>query len=116
MAPEQLRDLVIKTLEDLKARDIKIIDVRGRSDITDIMVIASGTSDRHVKACAEAVAFQSKLAGQAPLGMEGLQEGEWALVDLNSVVVHVMQPKVRDFYQLERLWELDLPLRREAAA
>jgi len=116
MEPEQLRDLVVKTLEDLKARDIKVIDVRGRSDITDIMVVASGSSDRQVNACAEAVAFQSKLAGQPPLGMEGTQEGEWALVDLDIVVVHVMQPKVRDFYQLERLWELDLPHRREAAA
>ncbi len=116
MEPEKLRDLVVKTLEDMKARDIKVIDVRGRSDITDIMVIASGTSDRHVKACAESVAFQAKLAGQATLGLEGTQEGEWALVDLNSVVVHVMQPKVRDFYQLERLWEMDLPQRREAVA
>jgi ribosome-associated protein len=107
MQVEELRDLVIKTLEDLKARDIKVLDVRDKTSITDIMIIASGTSGRHVRSIAEAVAFQSKLAGEPAIGAEGLQEGEWALVDLNGVVLHVMQPKVRDFYQLERLWSMD---------
>ncbi len=107
MQVEELRDLVIKTLEDLKARDIKVLDVRGKTSITDIMIIASGTSGRHVKSVAEAVAFQAKQAGAPPIGDEGIQDGEWALVDLNDVVVHVMQPKVRDFYQLERLWSMD---------
>lgn len=107
MQVEELRDLVIKTLEDMKARDIKVLDVRGKTSITDIMIIASGTSGRHVKSTAEAVAFQAKLAGAAPIGSEGMDDGEWALVDLNDVVVHVMQPKVRDFYQLERLWSVD---------
>jgi ribosome-associated protein len=107
MQVEELRDLVVKTLEDLKARDIKVLDVREKTSITDIMIIASGTSGRHVKSAAEAVAFQAKLAGEPPIGSEGLQEGEWALVDLNGVVVHVMQPKVRDFYQLERLWSME---------
>ncbi len=107
MQVEKLRDLVIKSLEDLKARDIKVLDVREKTSITDIMIIASGTSGRHVKSIAEAVAFQSKLAGEAAIGSEGLQEGEWALVDLNGVVVHIMQSKVRDFYQLERLWSMD---------
>jgi ribosome-associated protein len=105
METEKLKDLVVKTLEDMKARDIEVMDVRDKTSITDIMVVASGTSDRHVKAVAETVAFQAKLAGETPLGMEGLNEGEWALVDLNSVVVHVMLPKVRDFYQIERLWK-----------
>jgi len=109
MQVEALRDLVIKVLEDMKAKDIVIIDVKGRSSITDIMVIASGTSDRHVKSLAESVAFQAKTAGETPLGLEGVSEGEWALVDLNSVVVHIMLPKVRDFYQLERLWSMDIP-------
>ena len=109
MQVEELRDLVTKTLEDMKAKDITVIDVCGKTSITDIMVIASGTSDRHVKSIAEAVAFQAKCAGEAPLGMEGTEEGEWALVDLNGVVVHVMLPKVRDFYQLERLWNVDIP-------
>ncbi|MBU0501347.1 MAG: ribosome silencing factor [Gammaproteobacteria bacterium] len=104
METEELRDLVVKTLEDMKARDIEVLDVRDKTSITDIMILASGTSDRHVKSTAEAVAFQAKLSGEPPLGVEGLQEGEWALIDLNSILVHVMLPKVRDFYQIERLW------------
>jgi ribosome-associated protein len=107
MQVEQLRDLVVNTLEDMKAFDIETIDVRGKTSITDFFVIASGSSDRHVKSSAESVAFQAKQAGQAPIGAEGLQEGEWALIDLNGVVVHVMQQRVRDFYQLERLWKVD---------
>ena len=107
MEIEALRDLVVQVLEEMKARDIKVIDVRGKTDITDYFVIASGTSDRHVKSIAEAVAFQAKLKGEPPLGTEGINEGEWALVDLNGVVVHVMQPRVRDFYQLEKLWSVD---------
>jgi len=109
MQVEQLRDLVIQVLEDMKAHDITVIDVRGKTSITDIMIVASGNSDRHVKSLAEAVAFQAKLAGEPPLGIEGLNEGEWALVDINGVVVHIMQPKVRDFYHLERLWAMEAP-------
>ena len=107
MHVEELRDLVIQTLEDMKAFDIVSLDVRGKTSITDFFVIASGTSDRHVKSAAESVAFQAKQAGLPPIGIEGLAEGEWALIDLNGVVVHVMQRKVRDFYQLERLWSVD---------
>lgn len=106
MEPEELKQIVLDTLEDMKAQDVKSLDVRGKTSITDIMIFASGTSDRHVKSLAESVAFQAKQAGQAPLGTEGTLEGEWALVDLNGVVVHIMQPKVRDFYQLERLWSV----------
>jgi ribosome-associated protein len=106
MEPDELKQIVLNTLEEMKAQDIKSLDVRGKTSITDIMIFASGTSDRHVKSLAESVAFQSKQAGQAPLGTEGTLEGEWALVDLNGVVVHIMQPKVRDFYQLERLWSV----------
>ena len=104
MQLEQLRQLVLDTLADMKARDVEVMDVRGKTAVTDYMVVASGTSDRHVKAIAETIAFRSKEAGEPPLGTEGLAEGEWALVDLNGVVVHVMLPKVRDFYNLERLW------------
>ena len=107
MQVEELRDLVINTLDDMKAFDIVTLDVRGKTSITDFFVIASGSSDRHVKSSAESVAFQAKQAGQPPIGSEGLQEGEWALIDLNGVVVHIMQQKVRDFYQLERLWDVD---------
>ncbi|PVV27039.1 MAG: ribosome silencing factor [gamma proteobacterium symbiont of Ctena orbiculata] len=109
MRIEELRDVVLQALDDMKAKDVVVLDVREKTSITDIMIVASGTSDRHVKSIAQTVAFKAKQAGEAPLGTEGLDDGEWALVDLNGVVVHVMQPKVRDFYHLERLWSLDEP-------
>jgi ribosome-associated protein len=104
MQLEQLKDLVVETLDDMKARDVSVMDVRGKTAVTDYMIVASGTSDRHVKAVAETVAYRAKEAGEQPLGTEGVEDGEWALVDLNGVVLHVMLPKVRDFYNLERLW------------
>jgi ribosome-associated protein len=106
MQLEQLKDLVLTTLDDMKAHNVTLMDVRGKTPVTDYMVVASGTSDRHVKAIAETVAWRAKEAGELPLGTEGVSEGEWALVDLNGVVVHVMLPKVRDFYALERLWSV----------
>lgn len=109
METEALRDVVVQALEDMKAKDVVVLDVRGKTSITDIMIVASGTSDRHVKSIAQTVAFKAKEAGEAPLGSEGVDDGEWALVDLNGVVLHVMLPKVRDFYHLERLWSLDEP-------
>ncbi len=104
MQLEALEKIVIGALEDMKARDIQVIDVRKKTSITDVMVIACGTSNTHVRSIAESVAIKAKQAGAHPLGTEGTSDGEWALVDLNDVVVHVMLPKVRDFYQLERLW------------
>jgi ribosome-associated protein len=115
MQLETLRQLVVDTLDDMKARDIAVMDVRGKTAVTDYMIVASGTSDRHVKAMAETVAFRAKEAGEIPLGMEGVSEGEWALVDLNGVVVHVMLPKVRDYYNLERLWSAPAPVEKTAA-
>ena len=115
MQLETLRQLVVDTLTDMKARDIEVMDVRGKTAITDYMIVASGTSDRHVKAIAETLAFRSKEAGEMPLGLEGVAEGEWALVDLNGVVVHVMLPKVRDFYNLERLWSAPAAVPKAAA-
>lgn len=100
------RDRVVAALDDLKAIDIRVLDVRGLTAITDTMVIASGTSDRHVKALAERVLESAKSAGVAPLGVEGEREGEWVLVDLGDVVVHVMRPQTREFYQLEKLWDM----------
>jgi ribosome-associated protein len=116
MQIEQLKELVLATLADMKARDVTIMDVRDKTAVTDFMVVASGTSDRHVKAIAETVAFRAKDAGEQPLGIEGVNEGEWALIDLNGVVVHVMLPKVRDFYQLERLWSAPARVASRAAA
>jgi ribosome-associated protein len=107
MQIEALKEIVLETLDDMKAKDVVVLDVRGKTSITDIMIIASGTSDRHVKSIAQTVAFKAKQAGETPLGSEGVEDGEWALVDLNGVVVHIMLPKVRDFYHLERLWSID---------
>lgn len=116
----QLKKLVVTALEDLKAGDIKVLDVRGLSNVTDLMVIASGTSDRQVKALANNVIEQAKLKGHPPIGVEGEQVGEWALVDLGDVVVHIMLPTVRDFYNLEKLWsdagQLDVADTARAAA
>ena len=105
MQNEQLLQLAIAALEDLKAKDITTIDVRGKTSITDFMVIASGTSGRHVKSLAENVLEKVKEQGVRPVGNEGLDGGEWALLDLGDVVVHVMQEATREFYDLERLWQ-----------
>jgi len=99
-----LRQVVAHALEEIKARDTREIDVRGKTGITDFMVITSGTSSRHVKSIADEVIKQAKQAGFQPIGVEGEREAEWVLVDLGDVVVHVMLPRVREFYGLERLW------------
>src|ERR1700748_3730730 len=96
--------LVQAALDDMKAVNIKVMDVRGLTDITDIMIIASGNSDRHVRSIADRVVQSAKAAGYRPFGVEGARDGEWALVDLHGVIVHVMLPRVREFYGLERLW------------
>ena len=101
-----LRAEVLAALEELKARDVREIDVRGRTGITDFMVIASGTSTRHVKSIADEVIKFAKRCGVMPLGVEGEREAEWVLVDLGDVIVHVMLPRVREFYGLERLWSV----------
>jgi ribosome-associated protein len=100
-----LRDVVLGALAELKAVDVRSLDVRGITDITDTMVVASGTSDRHVKSIADRVVQRCKEAGFRPYGMEGERDGEWVLLDLQDIVLHVMLPRVREFYALEKLWE-----------
>lgn len=105
MSYEQLRDLVISALKDYKAIDIQQIDVSGQNPLTDLFVIASGNSTRHIKSMAENLVMKAKAVGCPPLGIEGERQAEWVLVDLNDVIVHLMLPKTRAFYNLEKLWE-----------
>ena len=99
-----VRQQVLNALDELKAKDVREIDVRGKTSIADLLVIASGTSARHVKSIADEVVKFAKQAGVMPLGVEGEREAEWVLVDLGDVIVHVMLPRIREFYGLERLW------------
>jgi ribosome-associated protein len=101
--PAVLR-IVRAALDEMKALDVREFDVRGLSDVTDFMVLASGTSDRHVKSIAERILRDVKSSGVRPFGVEGQREGEWVLVDLPDVLVHVMLPRMRELYALEQLW------------
>lgn len=103
---ERLRLEVRRALEELKAKDAVELDVRGKTSIADYIVVASGTSTRHVKSIADEVVKYAKKAGMQPLGVEGQREAEWVLVDLGDIIVHIMLPRVREFYGLERLWSV----------
>ncbi|HEY3809603.1 MAG TPA: ribosome silencing factor [Steroidobacteraceae bacterium] len=106
-----LEKQVLAALEDMKAVNVKLLDVRGQTDITDAMIVASGNSNRHVRAIAERVIEKAREAGRRPLGIEGTRDNEWVLVDLQDVLVHVMLPRVREFYAIEQLWEPVVPTR-----
>ena len=106
LTTDQLLELVVSSLEDFKATDIQVIDVSGKNPLTERMVVASGNSTRHVKSMAENLVVNAKRADSPPLGVEGAGEGEWVLVDLNDVIVHLMLPQTRAFYNLEKLWEV----------
>ena len=108
-----VKDLAEAALDDLKAVNIEVLDVSALTDVMEYLVVASGTSNRHVKSLADNVIVAAKKAGMQPLGVEGQDTGEWVLVDLGGVVVHVMLPATRAFYDIERLWSLDAPARRE---
>lgn len=111
---DKLRALVGQALDDLKAEEVIELDVRDKTSMMDYIIVASGTSSRHVKAVANNVAAEAKKGGYLPLGIEGEIEGEWVLVDLGDIVVHVMQPQVRQFYDLESLWRVTIEERQEA--
>lgn len=108
MQIETLKTLAIDALEELKARDITQLDVAKLTDVTDLMVVASGTSTRHVSALAQNLVEKAKEQGLQPRGVEGGDNADWVLVDLGDVIVHVMLPEARALYDLERLWA-DLP-------
>ncbi|WP_445010062.1 ribosome silencing factor [Vreelandella stevensii] len=105
---DTLKNLAIDALEELKARDITQLDVSKLTEVTDLMLIASGTSTRHVAALAQNLVEKAKAAGLHPRGVEGGENADWVLVDLGDIVVHIMLPEARTLYDLERLWA-DLP-------
>ena len=105
-ASPSLKAVVIDALDDMKALEVKVLDVRGLTDVADFMVIASGTSDRHVRSVAQRVVERTKEAGFRPHGVEGQQDSDWVLIDLSEMIVHVMLPRVREFYGLEKLWDM----------
>jgi ribosome-associated protein len=103
---KQLLDVTVEALEDLKAVDIRVLDVRGQTSITDLMVVAGGTSTRHIKSLADSVAERAREAGMRAPGVEGDKGSEWILIDLIDIVVHIMLPETRAFYALEKLWSV----------
>lgn len=110
----ELLPQVLEALDDLKARNIATLDVREITTVTDTMVIASGTSGQHARAISEHLVETMKDQGQEPLGVEGKEAGDWILVDLGDVLVHVMSPASREFYDLERLWSMPADTRESA--
>ncbi len=105
MHSDELKQLVVEAIEEVKGNEITCLDVTGQTSVTDYMVIACGTSNRHVKSLADNVIEQCKKRGIKPLGVEGQDKSEWVLVDLGDVVAHLMLPATRQFYDLERLWD-----------
>jgi ribosome-associated protein len=110
--PGSLTKIAVAALDDMKAVNVKVLDVRKLTDVADTMIVATGNSDRHVKSIAERVIERCRAAGHRAYGVEGQKEGEWVLVDLQDLIVHVMLPRIREFYGLEKLWELR-PAQRE---
>lgn len=105
---EQLTNTIVSTLDDLKAIDIQILNVSHLTSITDTMIIASGGSDRQVKALARGIVESARKHGIKPLGVEGMDEGEWVLVDFGDAIAHLMHPTARAYYQLDKLWSADI--------
>tara|TARA_B100001059_G_scaffold230457_1_gene264683 strand:- start:2075 stop:2428 length:354 start_codon:yes stop_codon:yes gene_type:complete len=99
-------ELIIEILNNAKAKDINVLDVRKLTSTVDYMVMASGSSTRHVKAISQVIVEESKKAEKRPIGVEGEQGSEWVLIDFADILVHIMLPRVREFYNLEKLWSL----------
>ena len=112
--PGSLTQIAVAALDDMKAVNVKVLDVRKLTDVADTMIVATGNSDRHVKSIADRVIERCREAGHRAYGVEGQQEGEWVLVDLQDLIVHVMLPRIREFYGLEKLWDLR-PARRASS-
>ena len=106
--PDACLQMAVDALEQLKAVDIVVLDVRDRASFTDYMIFASGTSSRHASAIADSVLERAKQSETPPLGIEGQDIGEWILIDLGDVIVHIMLPEVRTYYELEKLWGEEL--------
>ncbi len=107
MQADELLAIVTNVLDERKAENITTIDVIGKTSFTDYMVVATGTSGRHIKALCNYVAVGLKEKGIAPRGIEGAQGSEWVLMDLGDVILHVMTAQTREFYQLEKLWSIE---------
>lgn len=105
MTADKITSVVVDALEELKAANIKVLDVANLTTITDVMIIASGRSSRQVKSIADKVMEKTRAAGIPLLGVEGHEQSEWVLVDLGDVIVHIMHPDTRTYYQLEKLWD-----------
>lgn len=114
-ATGSLTETAIAALQDMKAVNVRVLDVRKLTDVADTMIVATGTSDRHVKSIADRLVQRCRQAGFRPFGIEGEREGEWVLVDLQDLIVHVMLPRIREFYGLEKLWDVR-PVRRATSA
>jgi ribosome-associated protein len=110
-----LVQVVEGALDEMKAVNVRVLDVHKLTDIADTMIIASGNSDRHVRSIADRIVEHAKKAGFRPMGVEGERDGEWVLVDLQDIIVHIMLPRVREFYRLESLWDISAA-RREAVS
>lgn len=108
MQPKKMQQLIHQALDDAKGLDVHVLDVRKRADFADYMIIASGTSSRHVSAMAGRVIDKMREAGVRPVGVEGEDVGDWVLIDFGDVVAHIMRPPTRAFYDLEKLWSQDL--------